>query len=190
VDVNEGGSSVNVNKHVAGSVLFILIVSLSIFIASTLTAPLLTIPPLPLTAQPSVVKTTAELVSYHVPLVSLDFINRQSYTTLQLKRKDNQPAPRKLWVYTLFYATDYSRKSWSSGALEIGAPFAAGDETTLTATGDCAWCGNADAPRDGYYASVGVSTLSGEDAAGRALEAAQNSLPLQVLVQVERKQRR
>jgi hypothetical protein len=180
----------NIPKHVAGIALFITIVLVSVFIAGIVSAPLRMIPPVTVTS-PAQDGIDSPDIGYSVQLVSLDFINRKSYATLTLRRDaDDATAPGRLWVYTSFYVPELPYKSWSSTPVEIREPFAGGDVAKLTVTGTCAPCADATAPRAGYYARVGVSTVSGEDAIRRAEQMKTDiKNPFPVLVQVEQQPR-
>jgi hypothetical protein len=178
---------VHIPKHLAGIVLFMFIVSISVFIVRFVAAPLQIIPPVPLTAPLSNTESVSQPVSYKVPLISLDFINRESYTTLTLTREASGPKPKRLWVSTSFFVPELPGKSWSSAPIEIRGPFAGGDRISLTVTSACEWCGDPSAPRAGYYARVNVSTVSSDAAqrAGQTETDIKTAIP--VLVQVERK---
>lgn len=149
----------NLQKHVAGLALFLIILGSAVFINAYLTAPIGKVPPVPVVAplpQPAI--RSPQPLRYQVRMVSLDFINGKSYTTLALKREAGQPVPEKLWVTTVFFAPDYaSGGGWTSKA-ELRRPFARGDQIEITATGECDWCEYSDMPRAGYYARVYVST--------------------------------
>jgi hypothetical protein len=179
----------NIPKHIAGLVLFIFIASISVFIVGIVTAPLEMIPPFKVAevSPPSHgQRVAAPPVSYKVQLVSLDFISRQSYTTLTLKRDASRPAPKMVWVATSFYSLELPSQIWASAPIEIPAPFASGDEVSLTVKAECPWCSDASTPRAGYYARVQVSTES-----STAADRDANSQPaISVLVQAERKPRR
>lgn len=186
----------NVPKHVAGIALFTLIFSVSIFIAGLLSEPAMTmrIPPLPLGAplngSPFRTVTVSQPISYKVQLVSLDFINHQSFTTLTLKRETDDPWPDKLWVYTSFFIPSAPRKNWSSDPVEINVPSASGNEMSLTVAIECPWTKTDYAPRSGYYARVSVSTVSSEAAIYSDEQMDRDiKTATPVLVQVDRKTR-
>jgi hypothetical protein len=181
----------NVPKHIAGLVLFIFIVSISVFIVGIVTAPLEMIPPFKETKLSCVYELSeaAPPVGYKVQLVSLDFINRESYTTLTLKRDLSRPAPERIWVATSFYTLERPHESWTSGAVEIRLPFADSDEVRLTLKSSCYWCSDASAPRAGYYARVQVSAESSDAAAHDDQMDADHQTPISVLVQAARKPR-
>lgn len=94
---------------------------------------------------------------YGVRLVSLDFINGKSYTTLSLKLRPGQPAPERLLVRTRFYVPGgEENQSWTTTA-GVTRPRASGGRVEVTIASDCYWCDRPDAPRDGYFADVSVS---------------------------------
>lgn len=179
----------NIPKHVAGIVLFVFIFVVSVFVVGLLVAPLRMIPPVPFVAPSTRSVVVSQPVSYRVQLVSLDFINQTSYTTLMLTRERNSPAPDKFWVSTSFFVPDESDKRWPGGSVEISEPFAnGGSAASLTVAVAFPSRLDARAPRAGYYALVAVSTVSGEDAERRAAAMEANikdAVP--VLVQVERR---
>lgn len=180
----------NIPKHVAGMVLSVFIFVVSIFIVGILAAPLQMIPPVPFVAPSTRSVVVSQPVSYRVQLVSLDFINQTSYTTLMLTRERNSSAaPDKFWVSTSFFVPEQGDKRWSSGAVEISEPFAnGGSAASLTVSTAFPQSLDARAPRAGYYAHVAVSTVSGEDADRRAAEMESTiKTAVPVLVQVERK---
>lgn len=182
----------NTPKHVAGVALFIFIVSASIFINGMMTAPVLTIPPVPLLdTTPTRTTTGSPPFRYQAQLVSIDFINRQSYTTLKLKRHSGWPTPERLWVYTLFFVPEYPHMSWSSGPVEVIRPFRDSDEATITVAGECPLCDDSRAPRSGYYARVYATTNPNyydSLRAGKIDTDITTAIP--VLVQVEQQQQR
>ena len=102
-------------------------------------------------------------ITYQVKLVSLDFETRKSYTTLALRRETDRPAPEKLWLRTYFFVPGEAQASWSSETVEFHQPFKGDNAVTLTATGQCNWCGQSSAPGNGYYARVYLSTRSAGD---------------------------
>lgn len=182
----------NIPKHVAGIALFTLIFSVSVFIANLLTEPAMTmrIPPVPIDAPPYNSRAAFQFVDYKVRLVSLDLINRKSYTTLTLKRDADGPAPERIWVYTYFFIPRVSlHRTWTSVPVEIREPFADGDEVSLTVAGACRWCVDLTGPTSEFYANVGVSTLSGEDAQRIAQMKTDIKEASPVLVQFDQKSR-
>lgn len=185
----------NIPKHVAGLVLFIFIVSLSVFVVEIVNAPLEMIPPLKQTPplRSTVIRDEAPSVDYpvhyKVRLVSLDFINRESYTTLTLRRDRSFPAPDRVRVSTSFYTLERPLKSWAGTPAEIRRPFANGDEITVTLKDACPVCSDASAPRAGYYARVLVST-GWSDSYRDYQTDAPSQKPISVLVQAEQTPRR
>jgi hypothetical protein len=182
----------NIPKHIAGIVLFIFIVSISVFIVDIVNVPLEMIPPFSVEEGPVFceIKEAEPPVGYKVQLVSLDFINRESYTTLTLKRDETRLAPERVWVATSFYTLERPLQSWSSAPVEIRLPFDGGDKVTLTLKSACPWCGDASAPRAGYYARVQVSAESSDDARDDRTDTRNKQTPISVLVQAEQKPRR
>ncbi|HEY0406393.1 MAG TPA: hypothetical protein VGC89_11745 [Pyrinomonadaceae bacterium] len=180
----------NMQKHVFGFALFILIFSVSVYFVTIMAAPLQMIPPVPIYESPARSVPLSQPASYRVQLVSLDFITQTSYTTLTFKRDRNTAAPAKLWVSVSFFVPELPGKRWSSVPVEVIDPLSDDrDEATLTLVSGFYGRGNASAaPRSGYYALVAVSTVSGDDAASRAEEAAADiRTAAPVLVQVEQR---
>lgn len=82
----------NVRKHLAGFVIFSFILGSAILINHFLNIPVATIPPvLRAEAAPVIIKEQQTII-YLVRQVSLDYINKKSYTELSLYRKPNKPA--------------------------------------------------------------------------------------------------
>jgi hypothetical protein len=179
----------NIPKHVAGIALFIFIAAVSIFIVGIVTAPLQMIPPVSV-ASPAQDGIDSPDIGYSAQLVSLDFINRKIYTTLTLRRDANEPAPDRLWVNTSVFIPGSPYQSRWGNSVEVRRPFADGDNVRLTVTADCQWCADPSMPRAGYYARVGISTVSANDALYRAAQVEPDiKTTIPVLVQVEQKQR-
>jgi hypothetical protein len=147
----------NVRKHLAGLALFSVILGSAIFINHFLNIPNLTIPSAPLQLPFSVTKEKSQPIGYEVKQVSLDFINKKSYTQLTITRQPGQPAPEKLLVTTFFFSPDYPGGVWTSKA-EILQPFAQSDQIDFVATAFCGLSLHSDMPRAGYFARVYVST--------------------------------
>jgi hypothetical protein len=160
----------NLRKHLAGLTLFLIIFSGTVFIFNYLTAPTGAVParhliPLqsPPLAPPPQPATPLEL-SYEVQYVSLDFINRQSYTTLAVHLEAGRPAPAKLWVRTYFFAPgDARRRVWSGEATEVLVPSVEGERLEIVSVASCDWSTDSTAPEAGYYARVVVSNRSADD---------------------------
>jgi hypothetical protein len=152
----------NVRKHLAGLALFSVILGSAIFINHFLNVPNVAIASAPLQLPFSVTKEKSRLIGYEVKQVSLDFVNKKSYTVLTLKHQPGQPAPEKLRVTTFFFSPDYPGGVWTSKA-EIPQPFAQSDETDLVATAFCGLSLHSDTPRAGYFARVYVSTADADN---------------------------
>jgi hypothetical protein len=149
----------NIRKHLAGFALFSVILGSAIFINHFLAAPTASIAVVPLNAPALPVAKTAEPVSinYETRLVSLDFINKKSYTVLSFKREGGQSAPEKLWVITYFFSPARPTGKILTSTAEILKPFARGDKLEYVATSSCEWCETASFPREaGYFARVYV----------------------------------
>ena len=151
----------NLRKHLAGLAIFLVIFGGTVFIFNYLTpftGKVVPLRPLPTKSAPTL------KFSYEVPYVSLDFINRKSYTTLALTNLAGVRVPAKLWVRTYFFAPDYDRRLvWSSEAVELQVALSIGGRHVVTSVASCDWCNTSTAPRAGYYARVVVSNRSAED---------------------------
>ncbi|HKR01479.1 MAG TPA: hypothetical protein VJT09_12450 [Pyrinomonadaceae bacterium] len=153
----------NLRKHLAGLAIFLVIFVGTVFIFNYLTPRAGLIGgqrgiPLP-SERASRIK-----FSYEVPYVSLDFINRKSYTTLLLQNLSGTRVPAKLWVRTYFFAPDYDRRQvWAGEAVELNVALAIGGRHVVTSAAACDWCQAPSAPKAGYYARVVVSNRSAED---------------------------
>ena len=183
----------NVPKHVAGIALFTLIVGVSVFIAGLLTEPAMTmrIPPVPIDAPLDSSSGAFQSIDYKVQFVSLDFINRKSYTTLSIKRRAEDFRPARLWVYTSFFTAESPRKIWLSAPVEIKDPFVSGDEVSLTVPFLLPEASRyLYSLRATYYARVGVSAVSSEAAIYSAEQMGSDiETAIPVLVQVDRNER-
>lgn len=150
-------------KHVGGFALFSIILASAVVINNFFAGPpgeLDTVGPVPAAPEPPpVAPTETALVTYDVRLVSLDFINGKSYTTLVLKREAGRPAPDMIEVVTDFYVPDDKQRSGSSTGTRLYAPFDAGNLIEVTAAADCDWCSLTDVPKAGYFADVHVRSL-------------------------------
>jgi hypothetical protein len=149
----------NIRKHVAGLALFSVILGSAIFLNHYLTIPNVTIPSATFNAPPLLVDKIEkpQPVNYKVRLVSLDFINKESYTALVLKREAGQPAPEKLWVTTVLFSPSRPTGKVLMSNVGILKPFAHGDVLEYVATSPCDWCEYANIPKAGYFARVYVS---------------------------------
>lgn len=150
----------NLRKHLAGLLIFSIILGSAIFINHVLTLPnptISSIPRHPLIAD--VVENSG--ISYTVRMVSLDLTDRtRGYTVLRLKLLPGQPAPQKLWVTTFYFSPDIvPGGSWSS-TTEFSQPFAKGDEVEVVASDAWNWT---EPPGADYFARVSVSTGNTDD---------------------------
>ncbi len=130
-------------------------------------------------------------VNYDVRLVSLDFINGKSYTTLALKLPPGQPAPDKLLVKTRFYLPGRADNPAWTGVVGITRQSEwSGDPVEVTVTSTCDWCARPDTPKAGYFADVYVSAqYEGKDYPPSSyVTPVETAVP--VVVQAERKARR
>ena len=173
-------------KHVHGLMVFVIILTCILAVYELFDRPL------PRTdARAESVTVEAPAAEYDVRLVSLDFINGHSYTTLSLKLQPGQPAPEKLLVSTRFYVPGGAEsQSWTSEVgVKINRPLEEGGRFEVTVASACDWCARSDTPKAGYFADVYVSDqyegkpLTESD--GAPVEAA-----VPVVVQAERKPRR
>lgn len=147
----------NLRKHLAGLAIFSVILGGAIFINHFLTLPNATIPSAPLHLAFSDVKENPQPVSYLVKQVSLDFINKKSYTELRLERHPGQPKPEKIWVTTFLFSPAYPGGLWMSKA-EIPQPFAQSNQINFVATTFSDLALYSHTPKAGYFARVFVST--------------------------------
>ena len=155
----------NLRKHVAGFALFSIIVGSAVFINAYLNVPTATISPVPVSEEETPqrsVEVSAPQVTYNVRQVSIDLVNKQSYTQLVLKLQPGQLPPENLWVTTVFLphsVTNISSKNLMT-TRQIRQPFARGDNMEYTVSSQCEWCGSVGGPNPGYFARVFVSTDS------------------------------
>jgi hypothetical protein len=149
----------NLRKHLAGFAIFFVILGGAIFINNYLTIPNVRIPSVPFNAPPLLVDKIEkpQPVNYKVRLVSLDFINKESYTALVLKREAGQTAPEKLWVTTVFFSPSRPTGKVLKSNAGILQPFAHGDVLEYVVTSSFDWCESGNIPRAGYFARVYVS---------------------------------
>lgn len=186
-------------KHLHGFAVFITILTLIVSVYEYIKGPFTKTPRVPVAISvtepstevpPSVTpEASPELISYDTKLVSLDFINRQAHTSLELRLGAGQPAPEKLWVTTFFFVPDYPGQGWTT-TREIRRPFANGDRFEYVASSTCDWCGDSDAPRAGYFARVYVSTEGGAASDLGSPSSREITTAVPVVVQAERKSRR
>jgi hypothetical protein len=162
----ERSQGMKFGKHFVGIALFFIIFASSVVLVGYLLAPLGTVP----SASPAATKfqfTTGAarpLDNEEAKYVSLDFINRESYTTLALEGLEGQPLPGRIWVRTYFFTPDVDRGRLRAGEpIEVRLPILDSDRLEVLAVAPCEWCNNSSEPQTGYYARVVVSTVSAED---------------------------
>lgn len=175
------------NKHIYGFVVFVIILTSIACIYEYFHWPVSG-----KAARAVSVTYEAQPVDYDVRLVSLDFINGKSYTTLALRLRPGQPAPEKLLVKTHFYLPGRAdNPAWTSTVgLRLVRERAEDAPFEVTVESDCDWCASSDAPRAGYFADVYVlAQYEGKSLPGSSFDTpVEAAVP--VVVQVERKQRR
>lgn len=182
-----------VRKHLAGFAIFSVILSSAILINNLLAAPLHRPSPLgirfsvPSPSTPSRIQA----IGSRAKLVSLDLLNRQSYTALSLRREAGQPRPPKLWVTTVFFSpSDASERVWTSVS-EIPRPFANGDTLEYVVTASCDWCRDPAAPKAGYFARVYVAAAHSDRFLPTDVDFDRDiTTAIPVVVQAERKNHR
>lgn len=153
----------NQRQHVAGFLLFSVILGSAIYINAWLNAPTATIPPIAVNEEVSSRVYSVELsepdFKYNVRQVSIDSVNKQIYTQLVIKRQPGQLAPESLWVTTVFFKPGEGMAGkYLKTTREIREPFARGDQMQYTVSSQCAWCGSPGIANAGYFARVFVST--------------------------------
>jgi hypothetical protein len=148
----------NVRKHLAGFTLFSVILGSAILINHFLTIPYAAIPPVQISEATPVRITEEPPVTFHVRQISLDYINRKSYTELSLFRQPDQPAPETVWVKTTYFSPDSTRAQIWTTIAEIRQPFSRGNGQVFVATADWELPPSLKTPGDGYFARVSVST--------------------------------
>lgn len=146
----------NIRKHLAGFILFSLILGSIIFINYFLTLPEATIPPVQ-TRQLLVEAMENTRLTYKVQQVSLDFASERGYTSLRIKLRSGQPAPESIWVTTHYFSPEIYGSGWSS-TTEIRHPFAAGDEFDFVAMAPWERGTSPKIPGVSYFAHVNVSS--------------------------------
>ncbi|MDT5061944.1 MAG: hypothetical protein QOH63_2403 [Acidobacteriota bacterium] len=130
----------NVRKHLAGLAIFSVILGSAIFINAYLTNPVAIVSPARIKVSPTQISTgEPQPISYSISQVTLDFINKKSYTELHIKRMPDQPVPETLWVTTYFFSPEYPGRVWTSKT-EIRHPFSQGDQTDLAVAALCGLC--------------------------------------------------
>jgi hypothetical protein len=154
----------NFRKHLAGFAIFSLILGSAILINNFLTMTVATIPPvLSREAAPVIIKERQQPITYRVRQVSLDYINKKSYTELSLEREPDQFMPEAIWVTTTYFSPDSTRAEDWTTITKISEPFANGDHAIVVAVSD--WdlppASNKDKP--GFFARIYVSSESSDN---------------------------
>lgn len=181
-------------RHVAGLILFFVILNGAAFIEYYFSLPFREAPRVKVTAAvPEVLPDAADYappVSHTVRLVSLDFINGKSYTTLSLQRDTARPEPERMWVTTVFVSPEgYPGRGWSI-TTEISDPFGDGNgagRTEITAEASCSWCARSGPPAHSYFARVYVWTEDGPHHVPPEAFDADITTAIPVVVQADRK---
>ena len=148
----------NIRKHVAGLVVFSIILGSAILINYFLNIPDATIPPV-VSHEDTLVRTRErQPVTFRVRQVSLDYINKKSYTELNLFRQLDQPVPEKVWVMTTYFSPDSTRAEDWTTITEIRQPFSRGNGEVFVATAEWDLPPALKRPGAGYFARVYVSS--------------------------------
>ncbi|HEX8844116.1 MAG TPA: hypothetical protein VF791_05705 [Pyrinomonadaceae bacterium] len=184
----------NLRKHLAGFAIFSIILGSTIFIYHFLIGPNVIVPRIQINEQlPPLSRFPKEKqpsVGYKVRLVSLDFINQQSYTVLSLRRQPGQPLVEKLWITTVFFTPNRPSGKILKSVAEIRNPFANTDKLEYVAASPCDWCSSLGVAKDGYFARVYVSSDYSDSSYPPDVESDFDSditTATQVVVQAERK---
>jgi hypothetical protein len=148
----------NVRKHAVGFVVFSIILGSAILINHFLNIPDATIPPVLSQEAAPVIAKELQPVTYRVRQVSLDYVNKKSYTQLSLFRQPDQPAPETVWVTTTYFSPDTTRAEDWTTTTEIHQPFARGNGELFVATADWELPPALKTPGAGYFARVYVSS--------------------------------
>jgi hypothetical protein len=148
----------NTRKHVAGFAVFSIILGSAILINHFLNIPDAAIPPVVSHEESPVRAKEPQLVIYRVRQVSLDYINKKSYTELTLFRQPHEPAPEKIWVTTTYFSPDTARAEDWTTITEIRQPFNRGNGDVVVASAEWDLPPALETPGAGYFARVHVSS--------------------------------
>jgi hypothetical protein len=156
----------NFRKHLAGFAIFSVILGSAILINNFLTMPVATIPPvLSQEAAPVIIKEPQQQqpITYRVRQVSIDYMNKKSYTELSLEREPDQFMPEAIWVKTTYFLPDSTRTEDWTTLTKISEPFAKGDHAIVVAVSDWDFppASNKDTP--GLFARIYVSSESSDN---------------------------
>jgi hypothetical protein len=150
----------NVRKHVDGFAVFLIILTSAVAIDEYLNFPNLEVRPARVStpSPPRRVAKSIQPVDYRVRQVSLDYVNKKSYTEVILTRQPGRPAPDRVWVMTGFYSpASVLAEDWNVSA-ELKHPFSEGDEVVFVAESDWDLPPLSNASEAGYFARVYVSS--------------------------------
>ncbi|HUQ30818.1 MAG TPA: hypothetical protein VM095_01805 [Pyrinomonadaceae bacterium] len=149
----------NVRKHIDGFAVFLIILIIAVAINEYLTFPNFKARSVRVAAPPSQPKPSRrQPVAFKVRQVSLDYINRKSYTELNLFHELDQPAPETVWVTTTYYSPDSARAEDWTVTTKIDHPFDKGNGEIFVAASDWDLPPLMSKPGAGYFARVDVSS--------------------------------
>jgi hypothetical protein len=147
----------NARKHVAGFIVFSIVLSSAVLINYFLTIPDAILPAVPV-PQPVIISVQEKSpLAYRVRQVSLDYIHRKSYTELSLELKSGQPAPETIRVTTTYFSPETTRAEDWTTITKISEPFERGNQTVVVATADWELPPTLYTEGAGYFARVEVS---------------------------------
>lgn len=150
----------NTRKHVAGFAVFSIILGSAILINHYLNIPDALITPVLSQEEIPLRAKEPQLVIYRVRQVSLDYINKKSYTELSLFRQPHKPAPEKIWVTTTYFSPDTAHAEDWTTTTEIRQPFSRGNDDVIVATAQWDLPPALETPGAGYFARVHVFSES------------------------------
>jgi hypothetical protein len=152
----------NFRRHVDGFAVFLIILTSAIFINEIneyLNFPNLKLRPARVaTSHTQTPVASPQPVKFKVRQVSLDYINKKSYTEIRLFLEPGQPVPEKVWVFTSFYSPDSALAEQWVVSTEFRRPFDKGDGETFVAVTDWDLPPRLSKPGAGYFAHVDVSS--------------------------------
>lgn len=149
----------NVRKHVDGFAVFLIIFSSIVFIYEYLNFPNWKVSSVRVAAPPTQPATSKpQPIDFRVRQVSLDYINKKSYTELTLFRQPHKPAPEKIWVTTTYFSPDTARAEDWTTITEIRQPFSRGNGDVVVAAAEWDLPPALETPGAGYFARVHVSS--------------------------------
>ncbi|HEV2864181.1 MAG TPA: hypothetical protein VGX48_24500 [Pyrinomonadaceae bacterium] len=147
-------------KKIIGPFVFALTLTAAVALTALLVAPA-PAPLPPASYEPLPAPAAREIPVFFKPrYVTLDFVSRKSYVTLELERDTTRPAPGVLWVWAYFFTPNGSGDYCAGDPVEVRQPFAAGDRATVIAEASAFGCPETGTPAKTYYARIFVSTES------------------------------